>query len=80
VSIGFKPDRLLMAGIAAGPVRPRFETVCVPRHARRFWNLKPGGDITSHAGYVVIELRVSAQVANDEIFEKPTAEPFLGWW
>src|ERR1700722_10716268 len=42
--------------------------------------LKPSDDAASHAGYVVLELCVSAQVANDELFQQSTAETFLSRW
>lgn len=43
-------------------------------------HLKRGSDTTSHARDIVNELCVPGQVANKDIFEQPTAKPFLRWW
>jgi hypothetical protein len=59
-----------------GDERHRFELKDTRKRCAR---LKPRGDATSHAGYVVVEFCVSAQVARNEFFQQPAAEPFSIW-
>src|SRR3977135_1633224 len=39
----------------------------------------PSGDSTSHAGHIVNELCVSAQISSNDLFEQLAAEPLLAW-
>jgi hypothetical protein len=63
--------------IRSAPVNPA--TFTSDTGAEWYGRLKRGSDATSHAGRIVGELCVSAQVANNKLFEQSSAEPVLSW-